>query len=121
MGCATAMAALQTDPQKAMQQYGDVPEMREFIVAFMKLMGDHFTALGAAQQPERTGPAAPIQPVAPLSKEEELARKAMQDPEVAAILRDTEVQQILQKLQMGQAHEVERSMTRPDMVRKLQR
>ena len=61
----------------------------------------------------------PIQPVP--TPEEEAARKAVQDPEVAAILKDAEVQQIIQKLQMGRAHEVERSMTRPDMVRKLQR
>ena len=31
------------------------------------------------------------------------------------------MQAILQKLQMGRAHEVSREMTRPDMVRKLQK
>ena len=40
---------------------------------------------------------------------------------LATILKDAEVQTVLQKLQMGKAHEVERSMTRPDMVRKLQK
>lgn len=118
--CATAMAALQKNPQAAMQQYGDVPEMRDFMMKFMKLMGDHFTALGVQQEEKaREQQQPPIQAVR--SPEEESAMKAMQDPEVAAILQDKEVQQVLQCLQMGKAHEVEGPMKRPDMVEKLQR
>ena len=45
----------------------------------------------------------------------------MSSTQVVAILKDAEVQTVLQKLQMGKAHEVERCMTRPDMVRKLQK
>ena len=60
-------------------------------------------------------------PAPQVSEEEQRVHKAMQDPEVVAILKDAEVQSVLQRLQMGKAHEVERSMTRPDMVRKLQK
>jgi len=118
--CAAAMTALQTDPKQALEQYGDVPEMRDFLTKFMKLMGDHFTALGDTQEAQREA----IQPVAekkPETPEEEAARKAMADPEVAAILRDPEVQHVLQKLQMGKTHEVQGAMTKPAMVAKLRR
>ena len=118
--CAAAMAALQQDPKKAMETYKDVPEMKEFLVKFMGLMGEHFTALADAAPPA-AAPVQPVTPVQPVSEEEQRVHKAMQDPEVVAILKDAEVQGVLQKLQMGKAHEVERSMTRPDMVRKLQK
>ena len=118
--CAAAMAALQQDPKKAMETYKDVPEMKEFLVKFMGLMGEHFTALADAAPPA-AAPVQPVTPVQPVSEEEQRVHKAMQDPEVVAILKDAEVQSVLQRLQMGKAHEVERSMTRPDMVRKLQK
>jgi hypothetical protein len=47
--CAAAMEALQTDPAGAMKKYGDSAEMREFLQAFMKLMGEHFSALADKQ------------------------------------------------------------------------
>jgi len=118
--CAAAMAALQKNPQEAMKQYGDVPEMRDFLMKFMKLMSDHFTAMGESQEEKRQEQQQPpIQAVK--TPEEEFAMKAMQDPEVAAILQDKEVQQVLQSLQMGKSHEVEGPMKRPDMIKKLQR
>ena len=88
---------------------------------FMGLMGEHFTQLGAAAPPAAAPPIQEAAPPQPVSEEEQRVRKAMQDPEVVAILKDDEVQSVLQRLQMGKAHEVERSMTRPDMVRKLQK
>merc|ERR1719231_1297979 len=51
--CQTAMAEMQTNPQEAMKKYGDVPEMREFLQAFMKLMGEHFTELADKQEKEQ--------------------------------------------------------------------
>ena len=150
--CGAAMAALQQDPKKAMETYGDVPEMKEFLMKFMGLMGEHFTKLGelgaAAGGVAGAAPGAapgvapgaapsvnaiarpkqpkqplvqPVQAAEPLSEEEQRVQDAMRDPEVVAILKDSEVQTVLQKLQMGRAHEVEGCMSRPDMVRKLQR
>ena len=34
-----------------METYKDVPEMKEFLVKFMGLMGEHFTALADAAPP----------------------------------------------------------------------
>jgi len=101
--------------------------MKAFLVKFMGLMGEHFTALADAAPPAAAAPVQPVQPVQPVvpvqpvSEEDQRVRKAMQDPEVVAILKDAEVQTVLQKLQMGKAHEVEQCMTRPDMTRKLQK
>ena len=51
--CQAAMAEMQTDPQGAMRKYGDQPEMKAFLMAFMKLMGEHFTKLAEEEDKER--------------------------------------------------------------------
>lgn len=117
---AEVMAALQKDPQAAMQKYGHIPEMQEFLKKFMKLMGDHFTKLADAKDAEGAKGAAPTPPV---SAEEQKAQAdvalAMTKPEVAAILQEPAVQEVIRKLQAGRSIEVEKEMRHPEMMRKL--
>ena len=47
------MEQLQKDPAGAMRTHGDNAEMREFLQAFMKLMGEHFTKLADKQEAEQ--------------------------------------------------------------------
>ena len=122
--CQQAMTEMQTDPQAAMKKYGDVPEMREFLQAFMKLMGDHFTELADKQEKEQKEKLR--QAEAMLTPEErkskEVAEKAMQDPEVRTIVQDPKIQALLQNMQSGKSFELERAAREdPDVVRKLRK
>ena len=144
--CQEAMTALQTNPQEAMKKYGANAEMREFLQAFMKLMGDHFTELAdkqdaAAGKGKGKGSAAATPPpagvatretatqplIAPAKSAEErqaeaAVEAAMRDPEVVAILQEPQVQALLGKLQMGQSHELDIAMRRdPSLVAKLRK
>ena len=144
--CAEAMEALQTDPKSAMERYGHVEEMRDFLQAprpakirrfgeiqavrrasrpspqaFLKLMGEHFSALGE----EGAAREAAIRPAAVETAEERSAReaadKALRDPEVVAILQEPRMQALLQRLHEGRSLEVEAEMRAPDTMRKLRR
>mmetsp|Transcript_18411 Transcript_18411/g.54538 ORF Transcript_18411/g.54538 Transcript_18411/m.54538 type:complete len:309 (+) Transcript_18411:50-976(+) len=119
--CAEAMEALQTDPKAAMERYGHVEEMRDFLQAFLKLMGEHFSALGE----EGAAREAAIRPAAVETAEERSAReaadKALRDPEVVAILQEPRMQALLQRLHEGRSLEVEAEMRAPDTMRKLRR
>ncbi|EOD22098.1 hypothetical protein EMIHUDRAFT_240524 [Emiliania huxleyi CCMP1516] len=110
--CAEAMEALQTDPKSAMERYGH---------AFLKLMGEHFSALGE----EGAAREAAIRPAAVETAEERSAReaadKALRDPEVVAILQEPRMQALLQRLHEGRSLEVEAEMRAPDTMRKLRR
>ena len=122
--CAAAMEQLQKDPAGAMRTHGDNAEMREFLQAFMKLMGEHFSGLADAQEKEKAS--APPPPKAPLTAEERKAQQAAEaaqkDPEVMAILADPEVQKVLSGLQMGRGTEVDQKLAqRADLVMKLKR
>jgi len=127
--CQEAMTALQTDPAAAMKKYGDSAEMREFLQAFMKLMGEHFSALADQQEAAKSKAAAAAAPPVVAKSQtaeeraaEEAAAKAMQDPEVVAILQEPQVQAILQKLQLGHSHELEAAMrSDPKLVGKLRK
>merc|ERR1719231_239936 len=84
--CQQAMAEMQTNPQEAMKKYGDVPEMREFLQAFMKLMGEHFSELAEKQEAEQAQQRAAAEMMAPAptpeqKKAQEVAEQAMADPE----------------------------------------
>lgn len=119
--CQQAMAEMQTNPQEAMKKYGDNPQMREFLQAFMKLMGEHFTALADKQDAERK--AAEEAALTPEQrKAKEVAETAMQDEEVRKIVQDPKVQQLLAQMQMGRPFELEQAMkSDPDLVRKLRK
>mmetsp|Transcript_35989 Transcript_35989/g.114668 ORF Transcript_35989/g.114668 Transcript_35989/m.114668 type:complete len:329 (+) Transcript_35989:377-1363(+) len=86
-----AMSALQTDPKAAMAKYGHIDEMRTFMQSFMKLMGNHFTALVEKQQASEQAATIVSQPlIAPAETEEEkrarqAAEKAMADPQVRLV------------------------------------
>jgi len=119
--CAEAMEALQTDPKAAMERYGHVEEKSDFLQAFLKLMGEHFSALGE----EGAAREAAIRPAAVETAEERSAReaadKALRDPEVVAILQEPRMQALLQRLHEGRSLEVEAEMRAPDTMRKLRR
>lgn len=122
--CQQAMAEMQASPSEAMKKYGDVPEMRDFLQAFMKLMGDHFNELADKQEKEGKVPPPPPQPVLTpeQKKAQEVANKAMADPEVRAIVADPAIQKLLGEMQSGKAFELEAAAARdPDIVRKLKK
>lgn len=121
--CQQAMAEMQASPTEAMKKYGDVPEMREFLQAFMKLMGDHFTALADKQEKEGKKSAPPEVVLTPEQKKaQEVADKAMADPEVRAIVAEPAIQKLLGEMQAGKPFELEAEARKnPDIVRKLRK
>jgi len=125
---AEAMAALQANPKEAMERFGHVPEMRDFLMAFMKLMGEHMTSLAekqeaaGAQQQEQMAEAKISVAKTPEEREaERTAERAMADPEVAAILKEAPVIAVLNKLREGRSVEVEREMRDPVVMHKLRK
>ena len=122
--CQAAMGELTSNPQEAMKKYGDVPEMREFMQAFMKLMGEHFTALAEKQEAEQkaAAEAAAAAETPEERKAKEVAQSAMSDPEIRAIVAEPKIQALLQNMTTGNSFELERAArTDPDVVRKLQK
>ncbi|KAG8465386.1 hypothetical protein KFE25_002693 [Diacronema lutheri] len=129
------IAELQTDPQSAMARHAADGELQMFIMRFMQLMASHLSALAPAQRGGGDGgraagvvtrPADTAAEITPaLSAEdraaEELARKALADPQLRAVLEDADVQRVLQHVQARNVAPVEALMRRPDMVAKLQR
>jgi len=123
--CQQAMSEMTSNPTEAMKKYGDVPEMREFLQAFMKLMGEHFGELAEKQEAEKRK-AQEAQAMASMTPEQrkaqEVAAKAMADPEVHAIVSEPKIQALLANMQMGTSFELEAAMrSDPDVVRKLQK
>ena len=126
--CQAAMSEMQTDPQAAIKKYGEHPEMREFLQEFMKLMGDHFTALGEKQEAERAKAQADAAPqIAPAKSKEVLKAEAavadaMADPDVVAILQEPKMQAMLQAMSSGQPFELQReARADPTMMPKLRK
>jgi len=122
--CQTAMGEMQANPAAAMKKYGDVPEMKEFLQAFAKVMADHFGKLAEKQEAEKKiqeqQAAAALTPEQ--RKAQEVAEKAMADPEVRAIVAEPKIQQLIGRMQTGVSFEIEREMRNdPDLVRKLQK
>jgi len=73
---------MQKDPQKAIAQFGHIPEFNEFIKEFSKLMGTHFENLGKQ------------------SEQKQIQNQFENfDEETQEILRDPKIVPILQKLQ----------------------
>ena len=122
--CQTAMGEMQANPAAAMKKYGDVPEMKEFLQAFAKVMADHFGKLAEKQEADKKiqeqQAAAALTPEQ--RKAQEVAEKAMADPEVRAIVAEPKIQQLIGRMQTGVSFEIEREMRNdPDLVRKLQK
>merc|ERR1712159_767601 len=92
---------------------------------FMKLMGEHFTALADKQDEERKKAGMPPmeEVLTPEQKKaQEVAQKAMADPEVREIVAEPKIQQLLAGMQSGQPFELERAMrTDPEIVKKLRK
>ncbi|KAJ1632209.1 hypothetical protein T492DRAFT_990424 [Pavlovales sp. CCMP2436] len=129
------MTELQTDPQGAMARHQGDGELQMFILRFMQLMASHMSSLGAAQGGAAQGSGgggvrvrddastAAITPSLSAANRaaEELANKALANPELRAVLEDPEVQRVLQHVQARDVASVEQLMRRPDMVTKLQK
>ena len=140
--CQAAMAEMQTNPQAAMLKYGDQPEMKAFLQAFMKMMGEHFSKLADKQDEERKANGQPplpgLDPNQPFGtaaaaaagvamtpeqrKAQEVAQKAMADPEVRQIVQEPKIQELLANMQSGKPFELEKAMaTDPEVVKKLKK
>merc|ERR1719163_798453 len=99
--------------------------------AFMGLMGEHFSAMADKEEAEKAKAAAraaaePQPLIAPARtkeeiKAEEVAKRAMSDPEVVAVLQEHEIQTLLQNMQLGKQFELEKAMQKPEMVAKLKK
>ena len=118
-----AMTEMQTNPQAAMQKYADVPEMREFLQSFMALMGEHFGALADKQEEEKRASEAAQPVLTPeQQKAQDVAQRAMADPEVREIIADPRIQKLLQDMQSGRPFELDAAArSDPDVVRKLRK
>ena len=53
------IAGLQKNPQATMNAVKNDPEAEAFMTEFCKTVGNHFTAMGAQQNPEQKTPAGP--------------------------------------------------------------
>lgn len=76
---------MQSDPQKAMSQYGNIPEFRIFMQEFSEIMAEHFTKLGNEQKSK--------------DNNNTFNGTKIEDKEVNEILMDEKVQTIIKKLQ----------------------
>lgn len=120
---------LQTDPQGAMKRHAGDGELQMFIMRFMKLMAAHFSSLAPASGNAAAGVAtraaepAAITPALSAADRaaEDLAKKALADPELRAVLEDADVQRVLQHVQSRNVAPVEQLMRRPEMMVKLQK
>lgn len=127
----SVISELQTDPQGTMKRHAGDGELQMFIMRFMQLMAAHFSALapgpgsargGTAPVATRATEAAAITPALSAAdrEAEELAQKALADPQLRAVLEDADVQRVLRHVQERNVKPVEGLMRRPDMVTKLQ-
>lgn len=85
-----AVEELKRDPKLATSKYRDDQEVQAFFAEFSKTMASHFERLGR-------------------TKEDEIAQKIRDSPELQEILQDKEVQGLLQNLREGKGvdfHEI---------------
>lgn len=132
------IAELQANPQGVMERHKGDGELQAFILRFMQLMAAHLSALppGGKSGPPPGGKGGPPLGVATRAAEpaalapalspqerasEELAQKALADPQLRKVLEDPDVQRVLQAVQGRDVAPVEQLMRRPDMVAKLQK
>lgn len=87
-----ALAQFQTNPQLALAAAKDKPEIQKFLQSFCALMGDHFTELGKAEERTR----APVSEIVP--HEEAQMKEILLKPEVAKVLQDPAIQNLIQTL-----------------------
>ena len=89
------MSLMQKDPKGVMEKYGKNPEFMQIFQEFCKLMGTHF---GEIAEKEKAPPKDP---------EAERIQKIMDsDKEVQEILKDPQVQSLLQFLTKNQKVEL---------------
>eukprot|EP00742_Colponemidia_sp_Colp-10_P006502 GILJ01006967.1.p1 GENE.GILJ01006967.1~~GILJ01006967.1.p1 ORF type:complete len:206 (-),score=50.62 GILJ01006967.1:240-830(-) len=119
-----ALAELQRDPKAALVKYANDQEMREFLMEFSQIMGDHFTKLGAAQEQKQQTQQAVIETLQPVQPKDELqmaADRALADPEIRALLQDPTVQKLLNDLRSSQQVDIRRVMMDPVMAPKVRK
>lgn len=89
------MSLMQKDPKGVIEKYGKNPEFMQIFQEFCKIMGTHFGEIG---EKEKTPPKDP---------EAEKIQKIMDtDKEVQEILKDPQVQSLLQFLTKNQKVEL---------------
>ena len=144
--CQQAMHLMQKDPEEAKRKFGSDQEVDAFMREFGKVMSAHFEQLGEEQEKakisEQVGPLAAdalkreeerrkkesktqhpgIQPydkkkAEQKAKEDAKVRDIVNDPELAALLMDQNMQRILQEC--GDPEKFQRHMRNPDTARKI--
>lgn len=111
---AQAMDEFSRSPEEAMAKYKHDAELMAFMQRFMKFMGSHFTGLAAAD------PGAGGTPSGVDDESDKLAKAALADPALRAVLEDVDVQRVLYHVQQGDTTPVEATLRDPAVVGKLQ-
>ena len=89
------MSLMQKDPKGVMEKYGKNPEFMQIFQEFCKIMGTHFGEIAAKEKEP------------PKDPEAERVQKIMEsDKEVQEILKDPQVQSLLQFLSKNQKVEL---------------
>jgi hypothetical protein len=89
-----ALEKFRTNPEEAMKENQKNPQVMEFLQEFCKLMGDHFTSL--ADKRDSTHQEEQIREC--LTEEEKKMKEALNDPKVQEVLRDANVQKLIELL-----------------------
>ena len=110
-----AMEELQKEPDAAMAKYKDDEALQDFLQEFMGLMGDHMVNLGEAKK-EKEAKKQKSEQERQKQQEEAMRRELEKaDPEVAKVLQNQEVAQILADPNM---QKIMQECTQPGVLRK---
>ncbi|KAK2162369.1 hypothetical protein LSH36_100g12082 [Paralvinella palmiformis] len=113
-----ALNEFQSNPQQALEKYGDNPEVQRFLKEFCALLGDHFTKMPSNTSSQSDGVASgngitseshseqaeisvhrttkPQQK--PADPEEQRVQQILEDPEIRTILLDPDVKSLIDML-----------------------
>lgn len=86
---------MQKDPKGVMEKYGKNPEFMQIFQEFCKVMGMHFTDLSAKEEDPPKDPEA-----------ERIQKILENDKEVQEIMKDPQIQNLLQFLRTNQKMEL---------------
>ena len=138
--CLAALQLMQTNPKEAEKQFKGDPEVDEFMKELSKTMACHFDNLAEKQhEKQKLLPAASlVQHIGPLHaqaiankttcnvnvqpfdpKEDERVKEIVNDPELSAMLLDTDLQRIL--LECGDPRKFQVHMQNSETARKIKK
>ena len=122
------IAGLQKNPQATLNAVKNDPEAEAFMTEFCKTVGNHFTAMGAQQNPEQKTPAGPPPSAGPLadeavkragkkatSKNPPAAPSPEEEAQVQKVLENEDVRNLLMDQEMVSSNifQEENSLTSP--------